>query len=138
MIFRVTRKFKSMPQWLGVVAGCGIVVGTIAVIAPFLPGDWTNEETGEHISKAEVWERGIAIEMILIGLYSLFISICIFRRISLVRYLVPLTFVSSAVYLYFSSDISPKIDMYCAIAWVVISGWYFFRVSSVTTYFKTN
>jgi len=119
--------------WL--IAILGVILGSIAVIGPFLPGDWTNSETGESISRHEAWKRGIATETIMFGFCLIFIGICIFRRINFVRYFIPLMLLMAAGYFYFTPDTSSKFDLCGALVWAVISSWYFFKKPSIVAYF---
>ena len=125
-----------MPHWLKFVALCGPIFGPIIVSAPFLPGGWTNAETGEVISTDDFWRKGMAIEVILSGVCLMLASICVFRRINCVRFLIPLTFFSSAVYCYFRPDIASATDMYGALVWTALSGWYLLLKSNVKKYFQ--
>jgi len=125
-----------MPHWLRFIALCGAIFGPIAVLAPFLPGEWTNEETGEVISNTEAWRRGFAVEVMLVGVFLVFASTCVFRRISSIRFLIPLALLSLAVYSYFTPDTSSQVDIYGALVWAVLSGWYLLLKSNVQEYFK--
>ena len=136
MILHLIQQLKSMPHWLRFIALCGAIFGPIAVLAPFLPGEWTNEETGEVISNAEAWRSGLAIEVMLVGVFLMFASTCVFRRISWIRYMIPLTFLSLAMYYYLNPDTSSQVDMYGVLVWTVLSGWYLLLKSNVQEYFK--
>jgi hypothetical protein len=136
MIPHLIQRLKSMPHWLRFIALCGAIFGPVGVLAPFLPGEWANEETGEAISNAEAWRSGLAIEVMLAGAFLMFASACVFRRISWIRYMIPLTFLSLAVYCYLNPDTSSQVDMYGALVWAVLSGWYFLLKPNVREYFK--
>lgn len=136
MIPHLIQRLKSMPHWLRFIALCGAIFGPIAILAPFLPSEWTHEETGEVISRAEAWRSGIAIEMILVGAFLLFASICVFRRCSWIRYVIPLSFLSGAIYFYLIPETSSQADIYGALIWAGLSGWYLLFKSNVKEYFK--
>ena len=125
-----------MPHWLRFIALCGVIFGPIAGLAPFLPGEWTNKETGEVISSAEAWRSGLAIEVMVVGAFLLFASICVFRRRSWIRYVIPLSFLSLSAYCYFTPETSSQADMYGALVWAGLSGWYLLFKSNVQKYFK--
>ena len=136
MIQRAISNFKAMPIWLRAFAVCGVILGPLSILAPSLPGERTNVETGEVISRHELWGNGLAIENIIIGLCLLFAGILIFRKVRFVRYLIPLMFLVAAVYFYLVPDNVDEFKMYGLIAWVGISSFYLFCDRGGRKYFN--
>ncbi len=136
MLSHLIGRIKSMPHWLGFIALCGFIFSPLLILTPFLPGAWTDAETGEAVSKDAVWESGVFYVTATTGICLIFFSVCIFRRLNCVRYLIPLTFLSLALYFYIRPDTRSSTDMYGTLIWAGLSGWYLLLKSSVKKYFK--
>lgn len=58
LVIPYTLRAFTISLWLG---------GMVCMVLPIIPGDWTNEETGEVVATTELWARGIAPSAVLFG-----------------------------------------------------------------------
>lgn len=137
MISRAVRHLKIMPHWLAFIGCACVIFGAIMVSSPLGMGEWTNIETGEKISRAQIWENGMALQLFAVGFGLLFLGLGIFRRINVVRYLLPLACLAVMAMTLRDPEAS-QFDFYGLILVTLLTSWYFLKKASVRDYFKRS